>query len=168
MNIPPPIQFCIKNIKNQINLFGLFCFAGITIGDIGPKFGYDDMDNGYLKMDNFRIPRENMLMKHAKVNSGLVLFLLFFYASCSDSLQEKLPKVKVSYSQEVIDHLRVKSNPQVCVKKAPSEVKIQLYLICLGVLFVRFLSLPALELSFLEVCSRVFVAVYGNRGVPVK
>ncbi|XP_013925923.1 PREDICTED: peroxisomal acyl-coenzyme A oxidase 1 isoform X2 [Thamnophis sirtalis] len=40
---------------------------GITIGDIGPKFGYDDMDNGYLKMDNFRIPRENMLMKHAKV-----------------------------------------------------------------------------------------------------
>ncbi|XP_044309580.1 peroxisomal acyl-coenzyme A oxidase 1 isoform X5 [Varanus komodoensis] len=40
---------------------------GITVGDIGPKFGYDEMDNGYLKMDNFRIPRENMLMKHAKV-----------------------------------------------------------------------------------------------------
>uniref|UniRef100_T1DMI4 Acyl-coenzyme A oxidase n=1 Tax=Crotalus horridus TaxID=35024 RepID=T1DMI4_CROHD len=40
---------------------------GITIGDIGPKFGYDEMDNGYLKMDNFRIPRENMLMKYAKV-----------------------------------------------------------------------------------------------------
>uniref|UniRef100_A0A0B8RV50 Acyl-coenzyme A oxidase n=1 Tax=Philothamnus irregularis TaxID=1899461 RepID=A0A0B8RV50_9SAUR len=40
---------------------------GITIGDIGPKFGYDEMDNGYLKMDNYRIPRENMLMKHAKV-----------------------------------------------------------------------------------------------------
>ncbi|XP_015269971.1 PREDICTED: peroxisomal acyl-coenzyme A oxidase 1 isoform X3 [Gekko japonicus] len=40
---------------------------GITVGDIGPKFGYDEMDNGYLKMDNFRIPRENMLMKFAKV-----------------------------------------------------------------------------------------------------
>ncbi|XP_015675183.1 peroxisomal acyl-coenzyme A oxidase 1 isoform X1 [Protobothrops mucrosquamatus] len=40
---------------------------GITVGDIGPKFGYDEMDNGYLKMDNFRIPRENMLMKYAKV-----------------------------------------------------------------------------------------------------
>jgi hypothetical protein len=25
------------------------------------------MDNGYLKMDNYRIPRENMLMKHAQV-----------------------------------------------------------------------------------------------------
>lgn len=41
--------------------------AGITVGDIGPKFGYDEMDNGYLKMDNFRIPRENMLMKYAQV-----------------------------------------------------------------------------------------------------
>lgn len=43
------------------------CVAGITVGDIGPKFGYDEMDNGYLKMDNFRIPRENMLMKYAQV-----------------------------------------------------------------------------------------------------
>lgn len=40
---------------------------GITVGDIGPKFGYDEMDNGYLKMDNYRIPRENMLMKYAQV-----------------------------------------------------------------------------------------------------
>ncbi|XP_066470201.1 peroxisomal acyl-coenzyme A oxidase 1 isoform X2 [Tiliqua scincoides] len=40
---------------------------GISVGDIGPKFGYDEMDNGYLKMDNFRIPRENMLMKYAQV-----------------------------------------------------------------------------------------------------
>ncbi|XP_074871003.1 peroxisomal acyl-coenzyme A oxidase 1 isoform X3 [Carettochelys insculpta] len=39
----------------------------ITVGDIGPKFGYDEMDNGFLKMDNFRIPRENMLMKYAQV-----------------------------------------------------------------------------------------------------
>lgn len=47
-----------------------YCCAplpGITVGDIGPKFGYDEIDNGYLKMDNFRIPRENMLMKFAKV-----------------------------------------------------------------------------------------------------
>ncbi|XP_074116882.1 peroxisomal acyl-coenzyme A oxidase 1 isoform X2 [Sminthopsis crassicaudata] len=40
---------------------------GIIVGDIGPKFGYDEMDNGYLKMDNYRIPRENMLMKYAQV-----------------------------------------------------------------------------------------------------
>lgn len=42
--------------------------VGITVGDIGPKFGYDEMDNGYLKMDHFRIPRENMLMKYAQVS----------------------------------------------------------------------------------------------------
>ncbi|XP_068932437.1 peroxisomal acyl-coenzyme A oxidase 1 isoform X2 [Petaurus breviceps papuanus] len=42
-------------------------FPGITVGDIGPKFGYGEMDNGYLKMDNYRIPRENMLMKYAQV-----------------------------------------------------------------------------------------------------
>ncbi|XP_048222381.1 peroxisomal acyl-coenzyme A oxidase 1 isoform X3 [Perognathus longimembris pacificus] len=40
---------------------------GISVGDIGPKFGYEEMDNGYLKMDNYRIPRENMLMKYAQV-----------------------------------------------------------------------------------------------------
>ena len=47
--------------------------VGITVGDIGPKFGYEEMDNGYLKMDNYRIPRENMLMKYAQV----CLFILF-------------------------------------------------------------------------------------------
>nr|KAF6454504.1 acyl-CoA oxidase 1 [Rousettus aegyptiacus] len=42
-------------------------FPGITVGDIGPKFGYEEMDNGYLRMNNYRIPRENMLMKYAQV-----------------------------------------------------------------------------------------------------
>ncbi|KAM4604056.1 peroxisomal acyl-coenzyme A oxidase 1 isoform 1-T1 [Polymixia lowei] len=40
---------------------------GVVVGDIGPKFGFDEVDNGYLKMENVRIPRENMLMKYAKV-----------------------------------------------------------------------------------------------------
>ncbi|ELK36950.1 Peroxisomal acyl-coenzyme A oxidase 1 [Myotis davidii] len=40
---------------------------GITVGDIGPKVGYDEMDNDYLKMDHYCIPRENMLMKYAQV-----------------------------------------------------------------------------------------------------
>ncbi|XP_036426043.1 peroxisomal acyl-coenzyme A oxidase 1 isoform X1 [Colossoma macropomum] len=40
---------------------------GVTVGDIGPKFGFDEVDNGYLKLDNVRIPRENMLMKYAQV-----------------------------------------------------------------------------------------------------
>ena len=40
---------------------------GITIGDIGPKLGTASNDNGFLRFNNFRIPRRHMLMKHAKV-----------------------------------------------------------------------------------------------------
>ncbi|XP_029456329.1 peroxisomal acyl-coenzyme A oxidase 1 isoform X2 [Rhinatrema bivittatum] len=42
---------------------------GVIVGDIGPKFGFDEIDNGFLKLDNIRIPRENMLMKYAKVET---------------------------------------------------------------------------------------------------
>ena len=39
---------------------------GITIGDIGVKFGngaYNSMDNGFLMFDKFCIPRDQMLMR---------------------------------------------------------------------------------------------------------
>lgn len=39
---------------------------GITIGDIGMKFGngaYNTMDNGVLRFENVRIPRDQMLMR---------------------------------------------------------------------------------------------------------
>jgi len=41
---------------------------GIRIGDIGVKFGYPGVDNGFLQFDHVWIPRENMLMKHANVS----------------------------------------------------------------------------------------------------
>ncbi|KAL9665068.1 hypothetical protein QQ045_020477 [Rhodiola kirilowii] len=43
---------------------------GITVGDIGMKFGngaYNSMDNGVLSFDNVRIPRDQMLMRVGKV-----------------------------------------------------------------------------------------------------
>ena len=40
---------------------------GIIVGDIGPKFGYEEADNGFLKFDHVRIPRENLLMRFASV-----------------------------------------------------------------------------------------------------
>ncbi|XP_032900424.1 peroxisomal acyl-coenzyme A oxidase 1 isoform X2 [Amblyraja radiata] len=40
---------------------------GVVVGDIGPKFGFDEVDNGFLKLENVRVPRENMLMRFAKV-----------------------------------------------------------------------------------------------------
>jgi acyl-CoA oxidase len=39
---------------------------GITVGDIGMKFGnaaYNTMDNGVLRFDHVRIPRNQMLMR---------------------------------------------------------------------------------------------------------
>jgi len=46
---------------------------GITVGDIGMKFGngaYNSMDNGVLRFDHVRIPRNQMLMR-------LVSFYIF-------------------------------------------------------------------------------------------
>ncbi|XP_033727591.1 peroxisomal acyl-coenzyme A oxidase 1-like [Pecten maximus] len=40
---------------------------GVELGDIGPKFGYNSNDNGYLILKNVRIPRENMLMRYSQV-----------------------------------------------------------------------------------------------------
>ena len=41
---------------------------GITVGDIGPKLGYNPMDNGFLRLDRVRIPREHMLMRFSQVH----------------------------------------------------------------------------------------------------
>lgn len=40
---------------------------GIEAGDIGEKFGFNTKDNGFLRFDHVRIPRENMLMRYTKV-----------------------------------------------------------------------------------------------------
>uniref|UniRef100_A0AC34PXW6 Acyl-CoA oxidase C-terminal domain-containing protein n=2 Tax=Panagrolaimus sp. JU765 TaxID=591449 RepID=A0AC34PXW6_9BILA len=40
---------------------------GVTVGDIGPKFGINGNDNGFLRFDNYRVPRKAMLMRNAKV-----------------------------------------------------------------------------------------------------
>ena len=40
---------------------------GVEVGDIGPKIGMDDVDNGFLRLTDVRIPRTNMLMKYSKV-----------------------------------------------------------------------------------------------------
>lgn len=70
----------LAQLYTQGNFHGLHAFIvqirdmntheplpGIVVGDIGPKFGFNAVDNGFLKMDNVRIPRDNMLMKYAKV-----------------------------------------------------------------------------------------------------
>ena len=41
---------------------------GVEAGDVGPKFGFNGKDNGYLVMSNVKIPRKNMLMKYHRVS----------------------------------------------------------------------------------------------------
>ncbi|RIA96762.1 peroxisomal acyl-coenzyme A oxidase 1 [Glomus cerebriforme] len=41
---------------------------GIDIGDVGPKYGYNNIDNGFVRFTHVRIPRDQMLMKFSKVS----------------------------------------------------------------------------------------------------
>ncbi|XP_061474753.1 peroxisomal acyl-coenzyme A oxidase 2 [Rhineura floridana] len=40
---------------------------GVTAGDIGPKMSFENIDNGFLLLENVRVPRENMLAKFSQV-----------------------------------------------------------------------------------------------------
>lgn len=41
---------------------------GVEAGDIGRKMGWNNYDNGYLKLSRVRIPRDQMLMQYAKLD----------------------------------------------------------------------------------------------------
>ena len=43
---------------------------GVTCGDIGPKIGYNVMDNGFAKFEHVLIPRRNMAMRFATVDKN--------------------------------------------------------------------------------------------------
>jgi acyl-CoA oxidase len=40
----------------------------IVIGDIGPKYGYASMDNGYMLFDHLRLPHSALLCKYSRVD----------------------------------------------------------------------------------------------------
>ena len=43
---------------------------GVTCGDIGPKIGYNNMDNGFAKFEHVVIPRRNMAMRFSTVDEN--------------------------------------------------------------------------------------------------
>lgn len=50
---------------------------GVTVGDIGPKFGFESVDNGFLRFEHVRIPRRNMLMGFAKLSGRSVIRITY-------------------------------------------------------------------------------------------
>lgn len=40
---------------------------GIDVGDVGPKYGYNSKDNGFLILNNVKIPRNDMLNRYVSV-----------------------------------------------------------------------------------------------------
>jgi acyl-CoA oxidase len=48
---------------------------GICIGDVGTKMGRNGLDNGWLKFENVRIPRINMLMRYCSVTKEVCMLI---------------------------------------------------------------------------------------------
>ncbi|RUP43346.1 hypothetical protein BC936DRAFT_137317 [Jimgerdemannia flammicorona] len=63
---PHPFVVQIRSLVNHRPL------RGVTVGDIGPKFGFNTVDNGFVMFDHLHIPRFNMLARFASIkpNTG--------------------------------------------------------------------------------------------------
>ncbi|KAK5110250.1 hypothetical protein LTR62_006103 [Meristemomyces frigidus] len=59
---PHPFVVQIRDLKTHEPL------EGIAVGDIGPKYGYASMDNGYMLFDHFRIPHSAMLSNYSRID----------------------------------------------------------------------------------------------------
>lgn len=58
---PHPFVVQLRDLKTHLPL------EGIEIGDIGPKFGFTGVDNGFLRFNHVIIDRDAMLMRYAQV-----------------------------------------------------------------------------------------------------
>ncbi|QDZ25572.1 acyl-coenzyme A oxidase [Chloropicon primus] len=58
---PHPFVVQLRDLETHLPL------PGRTIGDIGPKMGYNGVDNGFLSFDHVRIPRGALLQRYTKV-----------------------------------------------------------------------------------------------------
>jgi acyl-CoA oxidase len=59
---PHPFVVQIRDLKTHEPL------ENIHVGDIGPKFGYNTMDNGFLLFNKVKIPHQNMLARFSRVD----------------------------------------------------------------------------------------------------
>ncbi|QDS68104.1 hypothetical protein FKW77_010137 [Venturia effusa] len=66
---PHPFVCQIRDLKTHEPL------ENIHIGDIGPKFGYNTMDNGFLLFNKVKIPHISMLARFSRVDPGTGKYL---------------------------------------------------------------------------------------------
>ncbi|KAI9760311.1 MAG: hypothetical protein M4579_001715 [Chaenotheca gracillima] len=66
---PHPFVAQIRDLKTHEPL------EGVHVGDIGPKFGYNTMDNGFLLLNHLKIPHVNMLAKFSSVDPSTGKYL---------------------------------------------------------------------------------------------
>jgi acyl-CoA oxidase len=59
---PHPFVVQIRDLKTHEPL------ENVHVGDIGPKFGYNTMDNGFLLFNKVKIPHQNMLARFSRVD----------------------------------------------------------------------------------------------------
>ncbi|KAI0004822.1 fatty-acyl coenzyme A oxidase [Xylariaceae sp. FL0662B] len=59
---PHPFIVQIRDLKTHEPL------ENIHVGDIGPKFGYNTMDNGFLLLNHVKVPHVNMLARFSRVD----------------------------------------------------------------------------------------------------
>lgn len=65
---PHPFIVQIRDMKTHQNL------PGIAVGDIGPKYGYAPMDNGYMLFDHVRVPHSAMLSNYSRVDPNTCMY----------------------------------------------------------------------------------------------
>jgi acyl-CoA oxidase len=61
---PHPFLVPLRNIETHEPL------SGVDVGDIGPKMGINGLDNGYVRFDNYRIPKKYMLARFSAINDA--------------------------------------------------------------------------------------------------
>lgn len=59
---PQPFIVQVRDMKTHKPL------SGIAVGDIGPKYGYAPMDNGYMLFDHLKVPHSAMLSRYSMVD----------------------------------------------------------------------------------------------------
>ncbi|KAG0171397.1 hypothetical protein DFQ28_001063 [Apophysomyces sp. BC1034] len=96
-----PHPFCvhIRSLEDHRPL------PGITVGDIGPKFGFNSVDNGFIMFDHYRVPHVSFLAKYSKVKSGTGEYV-------------KPPNAKLSYGTMVFVRANIVMGSRYAMAKA--------------------------------------------------